>query len=262
MSDLTDLCDVMFIGAHPDDETVMAGGTLALLHQHGVATHVVCVTDGRGGESGGVPGADSPDTLARIREAEVRCAAKSLGTTSLVLLGYEDPVIGPGETLYRFNADDETLARQIADQIRRVGVEVVLTHGSNGEYGHPAHVQVHQAVLRAVRDFVPEVVVYSIAALVPGIEDRLWNQDDPAHLALDITPWFEAKHDAIQCHRTQHELFKRRRGLPSVREAIRTVESFHRHWPAVQEGAAPNDSFSALLLKMGAWKPERQGKPE
>jgi LmbE family N-acetylglucosaminyl deacetylase len=257
MSDLHDLCDVMFIGAHPDDETVMAGGVLALLHQNGVATHVVCATDGRGGESGGVPGADSPDTLARIREAELRCAVKALGATSLVLLGYEDPVIGPGETLYRFNADDEALARHIADQIRREGAEVVLTHGSNGEYGHPAHVQIHQAVLRAVRDFVPDVVVYGIAAQVPDIEDRLWNQDDPAHLALDITPWLEAKHDAIQCHRTQHELFKRRRELHSVRDAIRTVESFHRHWPTVREGTAPNDSFAALLRQLGAWQPDQ-----
>ncbi len=258
MSDLHELCDVMFVGAHPDDETVMAGGVLALLHQNGVATHVVCATDGRGGEAGGVPGIDSPETLARIREAELRCAVKALGTTSLVLLGYEDPVIGPGETLYRFHADDDVLARQIADQIRREGAEVVLTHGSNGEYGHPAHVQVHQAVLRAVRDFVPEVVVYGIAARVPAIEDRLWNQDDPADLALDITPWLETKHDAIQCHRTQHELFKRRRALTSVRDAVRTVESFHRHWPPAPAGRVPDDSFAALLLKLGAFQPEQQ----
>lgn len=262
MSKFDDLCDVMFIGAHPDDETVMVGGTLAMLNSNGVATHVVCATDGRGGEAGDVPGTGTPATLARVREAELRCAIKALGVTSLALLGYEDPLIGPDEAVYPFPADEKVLVSQITAQIQNVGAEVVLTHGSNGEYGHPAHVQVHHAVLRAVREFAPDVVVYSVAALVPTIEDRLWNQDDPAHLILDITPWFETKHDALNCHRTQHTLFKRRRNLQTVREAVRTVEAFHRHWPAVPEGAVPEDAFSALLLKTGAQRPDRPASPQ
>lgn len=56
---------VLFFGAHPDDETVMLGGTLAMLKQHNVHTHVVCATDGRGGEHGGLPEASTPETLAR-----------------------------------------------------------------------------------------------------------------------------------------------------------------------------------------------------
>lgn len=249
---------LMFVGAHPDDETVMAGGLLALLHQRGIPTHIVCATDGRGGESGGVPGADTPDALAAIRVEELRCAALALGVSELTLLGYQDPVMGPGEELYGFAADEGTLAAQIAGLIRLRAVEVVLSHGSNGEYGHPAHVQVHRAVSRAVRDHAPNVLFYSIGALVPTIEDRLWNQDDPAHFVLDISPWAETKLAAMICHRTQHELFKRRRKLADVRDAIRRIEPVHRHWPPV-DSEPPDDVFAALLVEAGAWSPENRG---
>jgi LmbE family N-acetylglucosaminyl deacetylase len=246
---------VIFVGAHPDDETVMVGGTLAMLHARGIRTHVVCATDGRGGEAGGVPGTDTPDALAKIRLEELRCAALALGVTTMTQLGYVDPVIGPDEQLFGFAADESTLAAQIAALIHERGADVVLTHGSNGEYGHPAHIQVHRAVMQAARQHTPDVIVYGVAARVPTIEDRLWNESDPAHFALDITPWRAAKLAAMVCHRTQHELFKRRRQLKHVSEAIRLVEAFHQHWPAVPD--VPQDAFAALLREVGAWVPEQ-----
>ena len=246
---------VMFVGAHPDDETVMIGGTLAMLHAQSIPVHVICATDGRGGESGSVAGIETRDDLARVRTEELRCASIVLGAASLTWLGYIDPVMGPDEQLFGFEAHEETLAGQIAALIRERAADVVLTHGSDGEYGHPAHVQVHHAVLRAVREYTPEVVVYGVAARVPTIEDRLWNKSDPAHFALDISPWIEAKHAALLCHQTQHDLFKRRRKLQTVREAIRVVESFHRHWPLVPESESPDDPFAALLLRIGADRP-------
>jgi LmbE family N-acetylglucosaminyl deacetylase len=247
---------VLFIGAHPDDETIMAGGTLAMLRTRGVPTHILCATDGRGGESGGVPGADTPDERARIRLEELRCAAIALGASNLTWLGYIDPIMGPDDQLFGFAADEETLAAQFAGIIREWDVDVVLTHGSDGEYGHPAHVQIHRAVLRAAREHTPDVLVYGGCALVPTIEDRLWNMHDRAHLALDITPWQDAKIAAMLCHATQHELFKRRRSLQTVQEAIRLVEAFHRHWPPVSESELPEDAFGAVLRAAGAWTPE------
>ena len=251
----TTLPGAIFFGAHPDDETVMAGGLLALLSARSVPTHVVCATDGRGGEAGGIPGTDTPDQLAAVRMGELRCATDALGVTTLTLLGYEDPRIGPGAELFGFAADEAALTRQIADAIRAANASVVLTHGSDGEYGHPAHLQVHAAVLRAVRAHALDVSVYGIAARVSDHEDRLWNTSDAAHVALDITPWIEQKHAAMLCHRTQHALFKRRRKLHTVREAIRTIESVHRFIPVSSNGAAPDDAFTALLLDAGGWRP-------
>ncbi|MBN1679402.1 MAG: PIG-L family deacetylase [Anaerolineae bacterium] len=252
----TPLRGVLFIGAHPDDETVMAGGTLAMLHQRGISTFIACATDGRGGESGGVPEVQTLTDLARLRQRELTCAADALGAASVTLFGYEDPVIGPDETLYGFAADENVFVDQIADLIRLKDVDVVLSHGTDGEYGHPAHIQVNRAVRRAVREHTPDVLFYSIAARVPGVEDRIWNVSDPAHFALDISPWFDAKHAAMICHRTQYELFKRRRKLKTVGEAVRTLESFHRHWPDTS-GALPDDAFAALLLAAGASSPPR-----
>ncbi|NDJ78225.1 MAG: PIG-L family deacetylase [Chloroflexi bacterium] len=248
------LHSVLFLGAHPDDETIMAGGTLAMLHAHGVHTHIVCATDGRGGESGEVVAANSPPALATVRQAEVRAAAAVLGA-ELTLLGYEDPVIGPDEELYPFTTDEEALALQLAGLIRDAEVEVVLCHGSDGEYGHPAHKQVHRATLCAIREHLPHLVCYGVAGWLPDFEDRIWNKSDPAHLALDITPWIEAKHQAMLAHRSQHQLFKRRRKLEPVRQAVRPIETFHRHWPALPPDTPPDDAFAALLLQVGAWRP-------
>ncbi len=241
---------VLFVGAHPDDETVMAGGILALLHARGVPTHLLCATDGSGGESGGVPEADTPDALARVRKAELLCAAEALGVTSVTLLNYVDPRVGPDEELFGFEADEATLAGQIADVIREKGVTVVLTHGTDGEYGHPAHRQVNRATVRAVRTLAPDTLLYTVAAALPDVEDRLQNESDPAHLRLDVLPWFNAKHAAYVCHRTQHALFMRRRKLTDVRDAVRLVESVRRVWP--ETPGAPDDWFARALLDGGA----------
>jgi len=131
----------------------------------------------------------------------------------------------------------------------------VISHGPEGEYGHPAHQLMHRAVHAAVERLDPTPVFYSFAAQVPGNEDHIWNQNTPAHLALDVRPWLDAKGDAAMCHRTQHALFVRRHPGQTVREALRTLETFHRHLPPVDD-LPPDDPFADLLLAAGAWVPE------
>ena len=250
------LHSVVCIFAHPDDETIFAGGITALLVQQGVSAHVVCATRGEGGELGEPPVVSDRARLGAAREAELRCAVRALGA-SLTLLDYVDPVIGPDEALFPFVADFDTLARQFADIARQQRADLILTHGGDGEYGHPAHQLVNQAVLAGVQRLLPAVPVYSIAANVPSIEDRLWNQNEPAHFALDIRPWAETKIAAMECHVTQHALFKRRKKLETVREALRPVESVRRQWPPVHD-ENPQDAFADLLRVAGAWTPERE----
>jgi len=249
------LQSVLGVFAHPDDETIMAGGTLACLGARGLTTHVASATRGEGGEAGQPPVVTDRCKLGPAREAELRCALEALGVSGLTLLGYVDPDIGPDDTLGPFEADDEVLVRQIADVIRATRAEVVLTHGPDGEYGHPAHRLTHRAVYEAVSRCTPDVLLYSIMARppqsVPGHDDRLWNASRPAHLVLDVTPWAEAKIAAMECHVSQHALFKRRRNLQTVREALRATETFHREWPATN-GVPPADDFAALLVAAGA----------
>jgi LmbE family N-acetylglucosaminyl deacetylase len=239
--------------AHPDDETILAGGMIALMASQGIAVQVVCATRGEGGEVGDPPVA-TRESLGRVREAELRCAVKALGA-SLTLLDYVDPVVGLDEVLFPFQADFDTLARQLADIARRARADLVLTHGADGEYGHPAHQLMHRAVMRGIGYALPNTLIYTVAANVPSIEDRLWNKSEPAHLALDIRPWAAQKVAAMECHVTQHALFKRRQDLQTVREALRTTESVRRAWPETH-GEPPDDAFARLLKTAGAWTPK------
>jgi LmbE family N-acetylglucosaminyl deacetylase len=210
----------------------MLVGTLALLSSQGIPIHLLCATRGEGGETGEPPVCDRQE-LGLVREQELRCAAEALGIRTVTILNYVDPLVGPDEALFPFECSYDTLVGQIREMIRRVGAEVVLSHGSDGEYGHPAHQLLHRATRDAVRYSAANPLFYSFAASVPGIEDRLWNDSDPAHLALDIRPWLDAKESAAHCHRSQHALFKRRKQAQTIRETLRTTESFHRHLPPV-----------------------------
>lgn len=246
---------VLFFGAHPDDETMIIGGTLAMLAQSGVQVRVVCATRGEGGEMGEPP-VTTRANLGAVREAELRCAVEALGAVGAELLDYVDPLVGEGEALYPFTEDVPLLAGQFAAMIERDAPDVVLSHGIDGEYGHPAHQVVHRAARRAVDDLKVPPLFYTIAGNVPGIKDRIWNESEPAHLVLDVTPWLDVKERAALCHKSQHTLFKRRRKLKTVREALRTVESVHRCRPALAPGQMPDDPFAALMLDAGARHPD------
>ena len=131
------------------------------------------------------------------------------------------------------------LSGQIIASLKQTGAQVLLTHGTNGEYGHPAHKLVHQAALIAAAslgDAAP--LVYSFAAsYAKHPYPRLANADDPADVVVDVSGYLDQKLAAALCHATQNALFVRRRseqaGHPlTVREVLLTEEGFHRQWPA------------------------------
>jgi LmbE family N-acetylglucosaminyl deacetylase len=243
----------LVVGAHPDDETMLVGGTIALLASSGVRVHLLCATRGEGGETGDPP-ICTREQLGAVREQELRCAASALGAAGVQVLGYVDPLVGPGQELYPFEASFDTLAAQIRGAIRAAEADLVLTHGQDGEYGHPAHRLLHRATRAAVEHSARRVLLYTFAALVPGIEDHIWNKSDPAHLALDVRPWLDAKEAAALCHKSQHGLFRRRYPGKTIRQVLRTTEGLRRYYPSADEGPV-HDSFAELLIAAGAWMP-------
>ncbi len=246
--------NILAFFAHPDDETMLSGGVLALLARLGAQVHLLCATRGEGGEVGDPP-VCTPEELGRVREAELVCAARALGARSLTFLDYVDPRVGPNEELFPYAAGLTELAGQVAAALRQFEVRAVLTHGANGEYGHPAHVLTHQAARLAVESFEqegrPAPLLYTVAASFPEHpRPRLTNVDDPADLALDIRPALEEKTRAALCHRTQHDLFVRWQSQEqgrrfSVPEVIIPVEGLRRVYPP--SGGAPQDELAALL---------------
>jgi LmbE family N-acetylglucosaminyl deacetylase len=250
------LRSVVCFFAHPDDETMLAGGVINMLVRCGVPVHVVCCTRGEGGELGEPPIVERRELLGKAREQELTCATQALGA-SVQVLNYVDPIIGPDDVLSAFEHDPDTLAQEFLAIARRRQADLILTHGSDGEYGHPAHRAVNHAVLRAFPRSMPKTLIYTVAALVPDIEDRLWNQSEPAHFALDIRAWGDAKLSAMECHRSQHALFKRRRKLQAVRDALRAVESVRRQHPPPHDPEPLDDAFASLLRTVGAWTPRQ-----
>jgi LmbE family N-acetylglucosaminyl deacetylase len=138
---MTPMPTLVAFHAHPDDEVLLTGGTLARAAAEGHRVVVVVATDGLMGE---VPeGEEAP------RMRELRAAARVLGVARVVHLGYADS--GHGALLYpdppdrpRFvRAETEDAARRLADVLREEGAELLLSYDPNGGYGHRDHVKVH-----------------------------------------------------------------------------------------------------------------------
>lgn len=106
---------------------------------------------------------------------------------------------------------------------------MIITHGSNGEYGHPQHIFTHQAVRGALAESGIRAELWTRGAQFDGAErPEMLNRDDQASELRDITPWLETKVAAAMAHRTQHAMFLRNSKAPSVAAMVPHVESFKR----------------------------------
>lgn len=235
--------------AHPDDETMFLGGILAFLAGRGAEIHYLCATRGEGGEMGDPP-ICARSELGKVRESELRCAVKSLGGKSVQFLDYHDPLVGPNNELYPFSDNVDQVAGEISRYISRIRPQIILTHGPGGEYGHPAHIQAHRAMMSALRGMgFPVESVYA-----PSWLSRETGKFTPEPgIEVDITPWKGKKQEAIQCHRSQHGLFVRkgseRAGRPvTIPEIVRTREALCRILP--EDNRAEGDHLGVLLMEI------------
>ncbi len=218
---------LVFAGAHPDDE-LYAAGLLARLSEIGVEIHLLCLTRGEGGSPGDPPVA-TRESLGAAREAELRASAAALGVRSVELMGYVDPI--PQGRALAPEVDPDHLAARIADTLRRRSAEALLTHGSNGEYGHPAHRLMHEASRRAAA--LRKTALYTVNAFAPDVS--VWggvNRDDPADLVFDPAPWHGPKARAFASHVSQRHIWLRPGGPATEEEYLRQSgirETFRRH---------------------------------
>lgn len=246
--------NVLAFFAHPDDEIMLSGGILILLARAGVRMHYLCATRGEGGEVGEPPLCEH-DKLGQVREEELKCAVKVMGGESVDFLDYVDPRVGPNNNLYPYTNDLRGIAIQIKRKIEDLGVDAIITHGSNGEYGHPAHIITHQAAKLAASVYEGDSPhLFTVSAAFPEHpKPRIANRDDPAHLILDVTPVMSTKIEAVHCHRSQHALFVRRASKAagrqlSVADVMVNLESIHRVSPPYTED---NDH---LFNKLKPWE--------
>jgi LmbE family N-acetylglucosaminyl deacetylase len=237
---------------------MLSGGALALLARAGAEVHYLCATRGEGGEVGEPPICARED-LGAAREREMRCAVSTLGGAGVLFLDYVDPLVGKNDELHPYADDFDGLVADIIEHIQRLGPDAILTHGSSGEYGHPAHKLTYEATRKAfdilkdkaVMPAQAPTLLYTFSAAFPEHpRPRLTNEDDPAHIVLDIAPVQRQKVDAALCHKSQHALFVRRSSRRagrqlSVPEVVMKVEGLHRAYPPVN--GKPEDMVIELL---------------
>ncbi len=224
--------------AHPDDEVISTGGTIARAAASGHRVVLVVATNGDHGE---VPDDLEPgESLVDRRRAETEASAGVLGISRIVWLGYTDS----GMTGWEQNSDPNSFhvadvdqaGTRLADVLREESADVLTIYDWHGNYGHPDHVAVHRVGLVASR-LVPEVRVLEATmnrdAFVRMIEeareagtqmggpDSEQDEFDPTGpaddgnpmgtpeaeltLSVDVSAHLDAKRDAMRCHRSQIE---------------------------------------------------------
>jgi LmbE family N-acetylglucosaminyl deacetylase len=122
--------------AHPDDESLGFGGSLAKYAAEGVETFLVTATRGEAGRFGAAGKGHDPAEVGRVREAELRSAANVLRVSEVSVLGYPDGGVD--------RVERATAIREIVSHIRRIRPDVVVTFGPEGAYGHPDHIAISQ----------------------------------------------------------------------------------------------------------------------
>jgi LmbE family N-acetylglucosaminyl deacetylase len=253
---------LMCILAHPDDESLGTGGTLAKYAGEGVETYLVTATRGERGRFHDGAQRPTDDIVGATRELELRAAAKELGVQEVVLLGYPD---GALDTVDPAIAQDA-----IAGHLRRIRPHVVITFGPEGAYGHPDHVAISQlvtaAVVRAADRECAVAKLYYIAwsaqtwaayqtalkkltSTVDGVERQVIASPDWAITTrVDTSTVWPSVWRAVQCHQTQMGIYKNLRGLPPAHHrALWGVQEFYRAFSLVNGGRGrETDLFEGL----------------
>jgi LmbE family N-acetylglucosaminyl deacetylase len=152
---------LLAVHAHPDDETITMGGTLARYSAEGVRTVVVTCTRGDLGDvsdpallaDGGRGRMLTVEAVAALRDRELDAAAAVLGVSRVVKLGYSDSGMAGWPENQRpgafFAADLYDATERLLDVIRQERPHVMVAYDATGGYGHPDHIKAHQVAVAA-----------------------------------------------------------------------------------------------------------------
>jgi LmbE family N-acetylglucosaminyl deacetylase len=258
---------LMAVLAHPDDESLGVGGTLAKYASEGVDVFLLTATRGDGGQyrghRAGDPQHPGPQVLATIRETELRAAASALGVREVSLLDYHDRHLDQANPCH--------VVADIAGHLRRIRPDVVVTFGPDGAYGHPDHIAICQFTTAAVvaaadpafaSDGVvaagrphavsklyylawPEstwaaytAAVRKLSSTVDGVERQATPWPDWAITTMiDTRHFWSTVWQAVSCHESQVAAYTKLKDLPPEHhEALWGKQSFYRAFSTVNGG--------------------------
>ena len=278
---------LMTVHAHPDDETIGTGGTMAKAVAEGKRVVLITCTRGELGEIV-VADLDTPDNhrrLGELRASELERAMGRLGVTEWHNLGYRDSdMMGrPGNLDPRsfWQADLDEAARRLVWFIRRLQPDVVTTYNDFGGYGHPDHIRTHDVTIRAYpragdpawypEQLAPEHGGTGPSAaeggLAPWTPSKLYEQAIPASTrnamrerleALGKPSFWSPPVDATAEQLAEFEAYMARMLVPD--EIVTTWvdisgDPLERKWEAIQEHVtqiAQDSTF--MLFGLDGWR--------
>jgi LmbE family N-acetylglucosaminyl deacetylase len=246
---------VLAVFAHPDDESLACGGTLARLSSEGARVVLLCASHG---ERGAQTGPARDDQLGVVRSEELRRAAEVLGISHVLLFNHPD-----GDLQW---ADVALLLAEIRMTIARFAPDAVITFGEDGLYWHLDHVGIHERTTAAIRllgcDAPPLYYVTmppeAMASIVANAAGRGWTAPPKGFWSLppkafglgalaptivvNVAEWAGQKLVAIRAHRSQtgEENPFSQLSAAQAREWLGT-EHFHR---------APTETSKPPLLEL------------
>jgi len=259
--------------AHPDDESLGFGGTLAKYAAEGIETHLVTATRGERGRFGAQGKSGDPAEVGRARESELRSAAAILGIREVCVLGFPDGGVD--------EVPVGTALRAIASHIRRIQPQVIVTFGPDGAYGHPDHIAISQLTtaaaacaadadfeLRAGLHFRPhraaklyylawrndkwaayQAALRKLTFTVDGVERVAVPWPDWALTTeLDTSAVWPIVWKAVRCHETQMSIYERLGELTEEHhKALWGSQEFYRVSSSVNGGRTlETDLFEGL----------------
>jgi len=237
---------LMAVLAHPDDESLGVGGTLAKCAAEGVETFVVTATLGeRGRYHGHAPGDPlhpGEAALRGIRETELRAAVKVLGVRELFLLGYKDQAVD--------RADPREAITRIVSAIRRVRPHVIVTFGPDGAYGHPDHIAISQLTAGAVvASADPSFAIEAAPAAAPHVVAKLY------FMAMTEPAW--AAYQAVFKKLVSVVDGVERQAVPWPEWEITTIVDTRGVWETVWRAVSCHDSQIVGYGRLGQLPPEQ-----
>ncbi len=232
---------LLLVHAHPDDETINNGATMALYVERGAKVTLVTCTRGEEGEVL-VPelahlASNQEDKLGKHREGELADAMSVLGVKDFRFLGapnkmYRDSGMMDTEPNKRsdnfWNADIEEASQYLVEIILEVKPQVMVTYDEIGGYGHPDHIQAHRVAMRAAEiarekgweiqkiywNTIPKSVIEQGIEAMKGTGNQFFGVDkaedfpfaQPDELVstvIDADQYAELKMQAMKAHPTQ-----------------------------------------------------------
>jgi LmbE family N-acetylglucosaminyl deacetylase len=227
--------DILYVLAHPDDETFGHAGLISWATSQGRRVGLVCATRGEVGEISD-PSLGTPEMLGAVRERELRRAMAIIGVDPIRLLGYRDSGMAGSETnedpRCLVQADRAAVLSDVVFHIRDLRPHAVVTFGPDGVYGHPDHIRIGEIATEAITvsasDELPflgepwEVSRLFHVAVArefllqakrqgSGFFSRLSDEEigmmgipgrEVTH-AFDVSDFIATKIEAIKCHATQ-----------------------------------------------------------